>query len=135
MPPDFQALSLQEMRALDASAFEDYVGLLFLHKGYSVQPVGASGDHGVDLVLLDSVGRKAIVQCKRYRRTVGEEVVRGLYGTLLHERATRAFLVTTAEVSEPARIWAQGKPLTLIDGRSLADIALSLEQGRRGHRR
>jgi restriction system protein len=92
---------------------------------------GRSGDHGVDLELTAPDRRHAIVQCKRYRDTVGEEIVRSLFGTMLHETAYHAFLVTTADISEAARIWAAGKPLTLIDGPTLVQIATSLENGRK----
>lgn len=66
------------------------------------------------------------MQCKRYQSTVGEETVRELYGTLLHELAYHSFLVTTADISEAARAWAEGKPITLIDGVTLAQIDRSL---------
>jgi restriction system protein len=76
----------------------------------------------VDLELIAPDGRHAIVQCKRYLSTVGEETVRELYGTLLHEQGAHAFLVTTADISAAARQWAEGKPMTLVDGRTLARI-------------
>lgn len=109
--------------ALSPQQFERYVAGVFRRKGYHVQMRGGSGDHGVDLELHDRrTGRRAIVQCKRYQNTVGEELVRELYGTLLHELAYHAFLVTTADISEAAREWAQGKAITLIDGASLVAI-------------
>ena len=71
-------------------------------------------------------GKKAIVQCKRYTNTVGPDVVRELYGTLMHERAAHAFLVTSAVISDSAREWARRKPMTLIDGATLVQIAAAL---------
>ena len=59
---------------------------------------------------------------------MGEKIIRDLFGTLLHERASRAFLVTTAEISDAAYKWSQGKPITLIDGETLVAIATSLNQ-------
>ncbi len=109
--------------ALSPRQFERYVAGVFSRKGYEVTMRGGSGDHGVDLELHDRrTGRRAIVQCKRYQNTVGEELVRELYGTLLHELAFHAFLVTTADISDAAREWAQGKPITLIDGATLVAI-------------
>ncbi|MGD8857145.1 MAG: restriction endonuclease [Chloroflexota bacterium] len=122
-----EALNLAQMYALSPKAFEHYVAGLFRRKGYRVIVRGRSGDHGVDLELSGAGGRRAIVQCKRYRDTVGEEVVRGLFGTLLHETAHHAFLVTTADISEAARNWAAGKPMTLIDGPTLAEIAAAID--------
>lgn len=123
-------LSVDQMYELSPKAFEHYVADLFRRKGYRVHVRGRSGDHGVDLELKSTGGRRAIVQCKRYRDTVGEEVVRGLFGTLLHERAHHAFLVTTADVSDAACKWAAGKPMTLIDGPTLADIARIIDGAR-----
>jgi hypothetical protein len=36
--------------------------------------------------------------------------------------------VTTAEISASAKRWAQGKPITLIDGPTLVEIAQSLAE-------
>lgn len=116
---------------LSPRQFERYVAGLFRRKGYQVEMRGGSGDHGVDLALHDlRTGRRAIVQCKRYQHTVGEELVRELYGTLLHELAFHAFLVTTADISDAAREWARGKPITLIDGATLVELDGALFGGR-----
>ena len=116
-------------------AFERYVAGLFRQKGYRVIVRGGSGDHGVDLELRQPDGRRAIVQCKRYQNTVGEETVRELMGTMLHERVPHGFLVTTADISEAARAWAADKPITLIDGQTLAQIATAIKQRRQEARR
>ncbi len=123
------ALSVAEMYALSPAEFEDYVARLFAYKGYQVGLKGRSGDQGVDLLVSDRQGRQAIVQCKRYQSTVGADVVRELYGTFIHEGVAHAFLVTTAEISDAARQWARGKPLTLIDGVLLARIGAALQEG------
>lgn len=125
--PPLQALDVAALYALSPDDFERYVGRLFKAKGYRVFMRGKSGDKGVDLVLLQPSGRRAIVQCKRYRHTVGAEIVRELFGTLIHERAVHAFLVTTADISDAAREWAADKPITLIDGPTLAEIASAFE--------
>ncbi len=120
------ALSVEEMVALSPAAFEQYVAALFRRKGYRVKLRGRSGDRGVDLELTRIGGRRAIVQCKRYRHTIGPDIVRELFGTMIHERVHHAFLVTTADISDAARQWATHKPMTLIDGPTLVDIASSL---------
>lgn len=120
---DLDLFSKDELLEFSPHDFERYVASIFRRKGLRVRHRGGSGDHGVDLELFKMDGSRAIVQCKRYQRTVGEEVVRDLFGTLVHERATRAFLVTTAEFSAAAYAWASDKPITLIDGRALVEIA------------
>lgn len=119
---EFQGMSVDELYALSPKAFEHYVAELFERRGYKVEVRGRAGDLGVDLMLARNDGRRAVVQCKRYRHSVGPEVVRELLGTMLHERAVHGFLVTTAEISDGARSWAADKPITLIDGAALAQL-------------
>lgn len=116
-------IDIDQLYLLKPAEFEQYVAEIFRHKGYEVRLRGRSGDNGVDLLLVRPNGKRAIVQCKRYRNTIGPDIVRELYGTLIHEQAAHAFLVTTADISDAARTWAQGKPITLIDGRALAQLA------------
>lgn len=121
-------LSREQLLALSPGQFEKYVALILRHKGFRVHHRGRSGDHGVDLEVYPATGRLGIVQCKRYRSTVGEKVVRDLYGTMAHERAAHAFLVTAGNISEAARSWADGKPMTLVDGARLIDLAEELSR-------
>lgn len=117
----------EQLYDLSPYQFESYVAELFRRKGYEVKMRGGSGDHGVDLELLDRNGRSAIVQCKRYNRPIGPDVVRELFGTTIHERAGRGFLVTTADISSTSRRWARGKPLSLIDGKALTKLAQEVQ--------
>lgn len=116
-------MSVDELYALSPRAFEHFVGELFERRGYSVEVRGRAGDLGVDLALTRADGRRAVVQCKRYRHQVGPDIVRELFGTMVHERAFHGFLVTTAEISDAARQWAADKPITLIDGAALAALS------------
>lgn len=117
--------SVDALYALSPKQFEQFSAEVFRTRGYTVWVRGRSGDLGVDLEIVNGNGKRAIAQCKRYRTTVGPEIVRELYGTMLHERVAHAFLVTTAEISDGAREWAAGKPMTLIDGATLVELANS----------
>lgn len=120
----WRALSLSATYALDPSAFEEYVAYrLFARQGYQVINTRDTKDGGIDILITDDNGRQAIVQCKRYKGTVGSATVRELYGTMIHTGAERAYLVTTADISADARRWAAGKPLILIDGPRLVQLA------------
>lgn len=121
-----QSIDLETLYAFKPSQFEEFVAGLFRAKGFQVSVVGRSGDQGVDLKLLRPDGKRAIVQCKRYRSKVGPGTARELYGALIHERAAHAFLITTAEISQSTRRWARGKSMTLIDGSTLVQIANAL---------
>jgi hypothetical protein len=112
-----------DLYQMDPITFEKFVAHLFRQRGYQVKRRGGRGDHGVDLEICQANGKKAVVQCKRYTNTVGPDVVRELFGTLIHERAAHAFLVTSADISASARQWASDKPMTLIDGQALLGLA------------
>ncbi len=115
--------ALEELQALSPEAFERWVAARFRDLGYRVTETGGQGDHGVDLVV-ERDGDHAVVQCKNYRAwSVGEPTVRDLFGALHHYQASEAYLVTTAQFSQPARAWAVGKPITLWDGQFLVGLA------------
>jgi restriction system protein len=115
--------TLAEMLALEPTEFENWVAMLFQLIGYKVKNTQEVADHGIDLLVNGGHVRYGLVQCKRYRGTVGEPVVRDLYGTLVHENADRGWLVTTGGISRQARTWANGKPIELWDGQKLVELA------------
>lgn len=117
-------LNLEQMLALSPTDFEEYVAYrLFRRQGYHVDNPPTVKDGGIDLIITDSRGRRAVAQCKRYRGTVGESILRDLYGTMIHDGAGMGFLITTGTISASARRWAEGKPLVLIDGARLVELA------------
>lgn len=124
LPGRWPALDLRQVGELTPSQFEAYVAWrLFARRGYHVNNVRDVKDGGVDIVVTDEWGQQAIVQCKRYRGTVGSPIVRDLYGTMIHSGVGYAYLVTNSTFSEEARQWAAGKPIELIDGRRLVELS------------
>lgn len=118
------ARSLEALLALSPAEFEDLVAELFESYGHQAQVAGGASDHGVDVLVQSAQGEKWVVQCKRYAGSVGEPVVRDLYGVLQHEAAQRAYLVTTGSFTTQARAWAEGKPIMLYDGESLVKLVM-----------
>jgi len=116
------ARTLEDLLALTPEQFEDLVAKLFQVYGHHVENVGGKSDHGVDLVVISNRGEKWIVQCKRYSGSVGEPILRDLFGTMLHEGAQRAYLMTTGEITGQAQVWAEGKPMILYDGDALVKM-------------
>ena len=51
--------------------------------------------------------------------TVPVSAVRDLYGTMLHEGATKGILVTTSSFGKDSVTFIKDKPITLIDGQNL----------------
>jgi hypothetical protein len=115
--------TVAQMLALEPAEFEAWTGMLFTLMGFQVTNTQLVADHGIDLEVRGRQARYGLVQCKRYRGTVGEPTVRDLYGTLIHENADVGWLATTGGVSRQARDWAAGKPLHLWDGQELVALA------------
>jgi HJR/Mrr/RecB family endonuclease len=117
-----RARKLEDLKAFSPDDFEALVAKLFEAYGHKVEPVGGNADHGVDILVMNGQGEKWVVQCKRYSGSVGEPVVRDLYGTMLHEEAQGAYLVTTGTFTRRAQQWAAEKPIILYDGESLIEL-------------
>lgn len=112
------ATTVSGMHSLEPVEFELLVGRLFERRGYDVRHAGRTGDQGIDLIVTKGAER-GVVQCKRYKESVGQPVVRDLFGVMVHEVASTGYIVTTGYFTEQAKEWARGKPIELIDGRRL----------------
>lgn len=110
--------------------FEQLVGEGFRVQGYQVTETGGSGpDGGVDLVLSKD-GDKFLVQCKQWKAyKVGVEVVRELYGVMAAKGAAGGFVVTSGRFTEPAREFARGRNLKLLDGPVLLQLLQKAQTG------
>lgn len=110
--------------------FEQLVGEGFRAQGYRVIETGDSGpDGGVDLVLSKD-GDRFLVQCKQWKAyRVGVEVVRELYGVMAANGAAGGFVVTSGRFTEPAREFAQGRNLKLVDGPALLQLLQKAQTG------
>lgn len=112
--------ALAQLKAMDPIVFEHLTAALFAREGYTAEATIASGDEGIDVIATKNF-RKAVIQCKRYDGSVGQPVIRDLYGTMIHNQAHEAYLVTTATITKQAQEWAQGKPIRLVDGYDLVN--------------
>lgn len=110
---------------LTPSEFEDLITNLFNAMGYKAKSTVRRKDGGVDTIAhyRDPVGySKYIIQAKKWTRPVGVAAVRDLAGALDHERASKGILVTTSRIEPAGKKFAEGKPLTLIEGSELLDL-------------
>jgi Holliday junction resolvasome RuvABC ATP-dependent DNA helicase subunit len=125
------------LQSMTGTEFEEYVAGLFRNVGYDVEITQASGDHGIDL-LLRKGNTLEVVQCKRWGALVGEPVVRDFYGAILDAGARFGHLITTSSFTKSARLFAEGKPIRLIDREVLTRMAhpqpLPEEEGRQGRK-
>jgi restriction system protein len=116
------ARTLEDLLALSPSEFEAMVAHLYNQSGHQARRTGQTGDQGIDLVVQAKNGEKWVVQCKRWRGSVGAPVIRDFYGAMQHEKADKGTVITTGKFTRQAREWAAGKPITLYDGEKLIEV-------------
>lgn len=121
---------LASIAAVGWRDFERLVGEAFRRQGYTVEESGLGGaDGGIDLILRKD-GQRTLVQCKQWRRRrVPVNVVREMYGLLAHHGAHAVHIATVGGFTPDAARFAQGKPITLIDGDTLLAMLHAVQAG------
>ena len=115
----------EDINSLSGVEFEMVCKKLLENMGFAVETTKTSGDGGIDLIAYNSqplLSGKYIIQCKRYAGSVGEPIIRDLYGVVTSERANKGILMTSGVFTKQAQIFADGKPIELIDGVKLRDL-------------
>ena len=118
-------MTLTDISSMSGIEFENLCQLLMIKMNFEVETTKASGDGGIDLIAYNHqpfTQGKYIVQCKRYTGSVGEPVIRDLYGVVMSERANKGILITTGTITASAFAFANGKPIELIDGDKLQSL-------------
>src|SRR5690606_33836066 len=73
--------------------------------------------------------QRTLVQCKQWRRRkVPVNVVREMYGLLAHHGAHAVQIATVGGFTPDATRFAQGKPITLIDGDTLLGMLRAVQE-------
>ena len=97
----------------DGHRFEQLVSRYFRQTGWTSTVVGGANDKGVD-IRLSRGNERAVVQCKAHAKPIPPAVVRELYGAMIHEQCSHAYLATLYGLSKAAREWVEGKPITVL---------------------
>ncbi|MEK9940710.1 MAG: restriction endonuclease, partial [Methylotenera sp.] len=120
--------SLESIRSMSWQAFELLVGEAFKRKGFDVKENGGGGaDGGIDLILTKN-GKKSIVQCKRWKTfSIGVPLIRELYGVMVSENANDCIFVSSGNYTAEARLFAENKPIWLIDGSELLKMVADVQ--------
>jgi len=115
-------LTLDEINSMDGHDFEELIESLFIKMGYRVEGHKTAADGGVDITAFNYepfVGGKYIIQCKRQTSSIGEPVVRDLYGVVTDQKANKGIVVTNSEFTTAAIKFAEGKPIELVNNKAL----------------
>ncbi|MFE7194354.1 restriction endonuclease [Kitasatospora sp. NPDC057541] len=114
--------TLEAFQAAAPVRFEEMCRELLERDGFSnAQRVGGAGDLGADVVAKDHLGRRVVLQCKRYANAVGSEAVQKFNGTArpVHGAAVPV-VVALNGFTDPAAAFANQQRLHLVDRERLA---------------
>ncbi len=128
MDPSWRQALLAKLQAIPPDAFERLCQRLLRESGFiAVQVTGKSGDGGIDghglIRLAGLISFPVLFQCKRYRGSVGANVVRDFRGAMVG-RADKGLILTTGTFTRDAQREATrdgAPPIDLIDAELLLD--------------
>ena len=127
-PKDWKLSLLTLLGAIGADAFERLSQRLLREAGFiKVEVLGKSGDGGIDgvgLLRVNLISFQIYFQCKRWKGSVGPNVIRDFRGAL-QGRADKGLLITTGSFTRQATLEASRDgaiAIDLIDGNRLCDL-------------
>jgi len=128
---------IERLKNIDPYKFEVLVLELLKKMGYGEpETTQKTKDEGIDGVIkADKFGFDEIyIQAKRWKSTVGVEVINTFIGTLTGKGASSGVIITTSNFSRDAeiaveRIRASGMKIVLIDGKRLVNLMIEHNVG------
>lgn len=118
-----------DFSSMNGYDFERYITSLLNRLGFTAQQTSLSGDGGIDIYAYNNkpfLKGYYLFQCKNWTNPVGQPEVRDLYGVVMSKRANKGILITTSSFTDKAIEFANGLNIELIDGKSLYEIAASV---------
>ena len=126
---------LEALKAINPAGFERLCQRILRESGFvKVEVTGQSGDGGIDgigVLRVNLVSFHVLFQAKRWKGSVGSNVVRDFRGAMVG-RADKGLIITTASFTADARKEAtrDGAPaIDLIDGEALCALLKDLKLG------
>jgi restriction system protein len=108
------ASRFEAIRSMSGAQFEVFMADLFRALGHRAVVLGGAGDQGVDVIVNRRGGRVA-VQCKNYKRPVGNRPVQEVFAGARHHRCVEACVVAPAGYTRGAIALARSTGVSLYD--------------------
>jgi len=108
------------VRVMSGPQFEVFVAELFRAMGHRATMLGGAGDQGVDIVV-SYPGERVAVQCKNYKRAVGNKAVQEVFAGARHHSCQRAWVVAPAGFTRAAYELAESTGVSLYDANAIGE--------------
>lgn len=133
--PDWQEQTLSALASMKPDAFERLSQRILRESGFiRVEVLGRPGDGGIDgigVLRVNLISFHVLFQCKRWKGSVGANVVRDFRGAMVG-RADKGLIITTSTFTADARREAtrDGAPaIDLVDGEAICGLIKDLKLG------
>lgn len=114
--------TLEEWKKVDGRKFEEIVAIIFEKLGYKTK---IRVDRGIDIIA-EKDGKKTFIQCKRMDKVIPDDV-RAFWGSIQKQiekgKGEGGVFVTTGSFTEASKEFVKDKPIELIDGLKLEELA------------
>ena len=91
---------------------------LFRSMGHQAVVLGGAGEQGVDIIV-NRRGERVAVQCKNYKKAVGNKPVQEIFAGARHHRCEHACVVAPAGFTKGATDLARSTGVSLFDAESI----------------
>lgn len=115
-------LLFADIDSLSGTDFERIIEMYYRDKGFPVQRIGGSGDHGVDIIVQERDGARVAIQCKRQKQDVGNAVVLKLDSGKRAHKCHVGRIVTTAYFTRDAQDAAERLRIDLVNRMSTINM-------------
>ncbi len=112
---------IDEVDKMSGRDFERFLKELFKKRGFTVKETAVVGDYGADLIL-EKLGKRFVVQAKRWKQNVGIKAVQEAVGSIKHYNAHNGVVITNSYFTDNARELARSNSIELWDRDKLIDI-------------
>ncbi|MBW8350257.1 restriction endonuclease [Bacillus sp. IITD106] len=119
---------IMEVDKMSGRKFEEFLRVLLITRGYSVNLTPETGDYGADLIL-KTKGKKIIVQAKRYQKNVGIKAVQEISSARNHYNVDECWVITNSFFTKQAKTLAVSNNVKLIDRPRLMNWMLEEKKG------
>lgn len=107
-----------QVHLMSGGQFEVFVADLMRSMGYQASVLGGSGDQGVD-VIAAAGGERIAIQCKNYKKAVGNKPVQEVFAGARHHGCQHAWVVAPAGFTKGAHELARSVGVLLFDANSV----------------
>lgn len=112
------------LNVIDPRKFEEIVAELLYSKGFEVNLTKQTRDGGYDILALQKIGGfpvKFLVECKRYKKNIGIDIIRSFCDVIRHEQANKGIIFTTSYFSKDSQK-RKNEMGTILDLKNREDI-------------